>query len=229
MKCDDCNIKTGKKNTFEFIDEYEELYLCQKCHDIRFEKKVSEGIEVFYYWADYSYGKDVAEKLAKNIFGEVEMNNFLISAWKNANNSMITMFTYGILKYPHNITREGGIDIVENCIVKGHEMYLHAGAFPITKVTDNENQSIFGTLFKVPAHVVHHSYDHTEGYSPRRSKEQNMYNREEVDVITPDGTIIKANMYIANPLFFTRSYGKDNLLPTGNFDDRPKAKKIIFR
>jgi gamma-glutamylcyclotransferase (GGCT)/AIG2-like uncharacterized protein YtfP len=143
---------------------------------------------------------------------------------KRANEKMVTMFTYGILKYPHNIQREGGINIIENSTLRGHKMHLYNSSFPITRMTNNNDDVIYGTLFEVPESQVLYSYDYTEGYDSKRHPSQNMYNRIEVEVETPTGEKKKAQFYYANQRMFADDINPRTLIPTGNFDDRRLAK-----
>jgi hypothetical protein len=172
------------------------------------------GIERFIPWADLNYTN--TQLLAYQLYDRDVVNGYYSSINKDV--KYVSMFTYGILKYPHNIKREGGIDIVENSTIVGHKMFS-TGSFPVTKITGNENDVVFGTLFKVPERIVERSYDQIEGYSPNRKKDDNMYNREEVTVITPSGESVVANMYIANPSYFSGWYASHYNIPTGDFDD----------
>ncbi len=134
---------------------------------------------------------------------------------------MVPMFTYGILKYPENITIEGGINIIENAMIKGHKMYAYRGySFPVTQVTGNESDVVYGTYFEIYEQMVTEGYDAVEGYSPSNPPHLNMYNRRMVEVILPSGEKKMANMYIANEGMFGESLIPDYNIITGNFDDR---------
>ncbi|WP_124118522.1 gamma-glutamylcyclotransferase family protein [Paenibacillus xylanexedens] len=143
--------------------------------------------------------------------------------------TMVPMFTYGILKYPENIVAEGGINIIENTMVKGHVMYAYNGkSFPITRVTNNPNDVIYGTYFEVYEQMVTAGYDVIEGYDPLKPPHLNMYNRDLVEVIFPNGEKKQANMYIANKLMFNDSLIPEYEIVTGNFDDRRTHMRLIL-
>jgi len=177
------------------------------------QEEVKKGMDSFIDFALTNFGEEVTRTLVETYFEESGMKklNEVLS-----NVDMVTMFTYGILKYPNKIKRDGGVDIVENCTVTGQKMFLYYLGYPITQVTGNENDVIYGTLFKIPKQTLV-QYDRIEGYSPKRPPYANLYNREEVKVKTPTGEIVDAQMYIASPAQFSGEYNVP--IPSGNFDD----------
>jgi hypothetical protein len=202
---------SGKSEYITYHDIMGWVNVCEVCYDEIFYSKVKEGSQSFLRWAITVYGDVKGKEIVSSVFGEIE----------EMEEDYITMFTYGILKQPRNIKREGGINIVENCTVSGHKMFLYNGSFPITKFTENENDVIYGTLFDVPAYVVTTSYDFTEGYNPHRPAINNMYNRETVKVTNPNGEIVEAQMYVCNQVMFHKNLAMvENYIVTGNFDDR---------
>jgi gamma-glutamylcyclotransferase (GGCT)/AIG2-like uncharacterized protein YtfP len=209
ISCD--NMATGEILDFYMIDT---LNVCDDCFKDTFTEVANEGKEYFYEWASEYYGEEKANYLCELVFG---------SGVEEDEKELVTMFTYGILKYPYNIKRERGVDIIENATVSGQVMHLYNNSFPITRMTGNENDVVYGTLFKVPRSTVA-QYDYIEGYDSRRDERDNMYNRIIVDVKTPTGEIIQANMYYANQRMFARDLVKHTHIPTGNFDDRALAK-----
>jgi hypothetical protein len=212
-QCAHCeNMATGEILDFYMIDM---LNVCDDCLQDSFQEVANEGKEYFYEWACQMYGIEKASYLTSIIYGEGEGEKMT-----EGMSEYVTIITYGILKYPHNITREGGINIVENVTVRGHKMYLYNNSFPITKMTNNPNDKIYGTLFEVPMSQIVGNYDIIEGYNPKQPTEINMYNRIEVNVELPDGTTKKAQMYMANQNMFAESLIESNVIPTGNFDDR---------
>lgn len=142
---------------------------------------------------------------------------------------LVPMFTYGILKYPSNIKNEGGVNIVTNAKVKGHRMYTYRGSFPITKRVEENEAVVYGTYFEIEEAVVLDSYDTTEGYFPNGPKNRNMYNREIVTVILPDGTEKQANMYIANKEMFNEWFHPDIEIVTGNYDDKLTHTRFLLQ
>lgn len=215
--CEDCNVREAEYTIFDHINNQYDV-LCHQCYDTRFYDIADEGIGYFMDWALANYGKEYAWNIAYQLYGHDKVNEYK-STVGLAGEEMITMFTYGILKYPDNIKREGGENIVENCTVAGHKMYLYNFSFPVTEQTGSNGDKIYGTLFQVPKSQVLYSYDATEGYDPRQPKYKNMYNREVVKVKKPNGEIVDANMYIANPIWFRKEFTVENYIPTGNFDD----------
>jgi hypothetical protein len=142
---------------------------------------------------------------------------------------MVPMFTYGILKYVENIEAEGGVNIIPNAYVKSQIMYATGGrGFPVTKLTENESDKVYGTYFEIPLHIVVNSYDYTEGYNPDASPEYNMYNRMMIDVYLPDGTVKQANQYIANADWFVDSMVPEFQIMTGNYDDKETHLRQIL-
>lgn len=139
------------------------------------------------------------------------------------------LFTYGTLKYPENLKRDGATNIIENTFVRGYKMYVHGtfSLFPITKNTGNPRDVIYGTLSDVPDNVITTTYDSIEGYSPNRSRKENMYNRLKTIVHTPDGEQIEAYMYVTNERYFKDTYKPQNLVPSGNFDDARWRKERV--
>lgn len=190
-----------------------------KTHALDIEQHyVDQGPAIFSAWAMQSIGDiDKAREVATEYFGEDAVSKYF-----QFEDTMIQMFTYGILKHPNNILADGGIDIVENAMVRGHKMYATGGkGFPVTEVTGNPEDVIYGTLFTVSAKKVITDYDLTEGYSGYVPKEKNMYNREAVQVIHPlTQDIYEAQMYIANPVLFKDDMIQDYWITTGNYDDK---------
>lgn len=192
------------------------LDVCNDCYKEVFINVANSGEDVFYEWAVEMYGEEKAYRFTNEVFGRKFKED----------EEYVSLFTYGILKYPQNIQREGGINIVENATVKGHKIYLYNNSFPITKMTGNNNDVVYGTVFDVPMSMITEHYDIVEGCNPKAHPSTNMYNRIEVDVILPDGSTKKAQMYYANDnrRMFGGEYNSNNLIPTGNFDDRHLAK-----
>jgi gamma-glutamylcyclotransferase (GGCT)/AIG2-like uncharacterized protein YtfP len=217
--------------TVEVLDVHMMDYLnvCDDCHKQIALSVINEGAEHFYEWAEEMYGVRKAVGLTKEIFGETVVNGLGIGSVNKGEEKMITMFTYGILKYPDNIKYEGGINIVENSFIKGHKIYLYNSAFPITQMTNDDTDFVYGTLFEVPESQVLYSYDQTEGYNPKRPADQNMYNRIEVEVTMPNGQTKMANMYYANQRMFAKDINEHTHIPTGNFDDKHMAKSYGSR
>lgn len=193
-----------------------------------FLKAVEQGEHHFYEWAEMTFGGERAEALTLEIFGEDEGLDYLakedeeLVKLRESGETML-LFTYGILKYPYNLKREGATNIIENCTVKGHHMHLYASSFPITRMTHDGSGVIYGTLFEIPKYVVRSSYDQTESYEPNRHPSQNMYNRIEIEVETPDGMIKQAEMYYANQRQFAKDLIPYTRIASGNFDDRHTA------
>src|SRR5206468_12365849 len=124
------------------------------------------------------YRKKKTNGLTSDIFGQQELyyiieDGDMSKKKQRKDEKMVTMFTYGILKYPNNINREGGTNIIENSTLKGHKMYLYNSSFPVTRMTNNPNDVIYGTLFEVPESQVLYSYDYTEGYNPKEHPSKN--------------------------------------------------------
>lgn len=130
------------------------------------------------------------------------------------------LFTYGTLKDPVQLKKDGATNIIENACVSGYKMYLFRNSFPVTYFTGMDNDVIYGTLFDIPLIVVLTHYDPIEGYNLNRSPKENMYNRRWVKVETPDRKEVDAQMYVANEEWFNRTYIPANLIKSGNFDDR---------
>src|SRR5579875_1949553 len=203
--------------TIEVLDAdmYDYVNVCEDCYKNIFKEVADQGVQVFYDWAEEMFGYRKALGLCEEIFGE----SALAKIWWDEeieDGEMVTMFTYGILKYPRNIEFEGGRNVIENCTVKEHKMYLYNNSFPITKMTGNENDIIYGTLFDIPAYVILNQYDLIEGYDPRRHPSKNMYNRIKVEVMIPNGEKKTAQMYYANQEWFKEHLNEDNWIPTGN-------------
>jgi gamma-glutamylcyclotransferase (GGCT)/AIG2-like uncharacterized protein YtfP len=219
-QCEYCENMAVQEILHDNLIDY--VNVCDDCFKKIFIDVANNGVDDFYLWASEMYGDIKAIGLCKEIYGENALAR--IKGNVEVKDEMITMWTYGILKYPHNIEREGGINIVENSFIRGHKMYLYNNSFPITKMTNNDKDIVYGTLFEIPLSQVLYSYDITEGYNPNRHPSENMYNRIEVDVTTPSGEIKKAQMYYANQRIFASDINKNNWIPTGNFDDRHLAK-----
>jgi hypothetical protein len=226
-KFNEC-VMCDNNATGVILDEcaVEYLDVCDDCYKEVFVNVANSGAEIFYEWAEEMFGMEKAYGLTKDIFGIGALSRvgYKEVASARADEPYITLFTYGILSYPDNIRREGGTDIVENATISGHEIYLYNGSFPITKMTNNPEHKVYGTLFKVPESQVLYSYDITEGYEPDRHPSQNMYNRIEVDVTTPEGEVVQAQMYYANQRMFAQDIKPSNKIPTGSFKDRHLAK-----
>jgi gamma-glutamylcyclotransferase (GGCT)/AIG2-like uncharacterized protein YtfP len=215
----------------EVLDEtmVEYLSVCDDCYKEVFINVANSGEQYFFEWAEEMYGTEKAVGLTSEIFGQESTIRLGVEDMgkkrkRKENERMITMFTYGILKYPYNIKREGGINIVENSFIRGHKMHLYASSFPITRMTNDDTDFVYGTLFEVPESQVLYSYDFTEGYNPKAHPSMNMYNRIEVEVVKPNGEIVIANMYYANQRQFAQHLNNNTWIPTGNFDDRQMAK-----
>lgn len=206
------------------INCYDYVSVCEDCFKVIFVDVVNQGIETFFEWASDSYGEVKAFGLCKEIYGESALASLTRSEGSEDDMKMVTIVTYGILKYRKNIEREGGNNIVENCIVSGHVMHLYNNSYPITRMTNNPNDKIYGTLFDVPSYIVKNQYDFIEGYNPKEHPSRNMYNRIEVEVTTPSGEKKLAQMYYANQQMFARDLTKHTCIPTGNFDDKHLAK-----
>lgn len=222
------NMSSGEildENMMEYVD------VCDNCYKDVFTQVADNGAQYFFEWAEEMYGEEKAIKFTTDIFGEKALYYIFGDDMmgKRKDEKMVTMFTYGILKYPHNIQREGGKNIIENSTLKGHKMYLYNSSFPITRMTNNENDVVYGTLFEVPESQVLYSYDFTEGYNPKNHSSQNMYNRIEVEVETPTGEIKLAQFYYCNQRMFADDLVNKNYIPTGNFDDRRLAQSYGAR
>jgi gamma-glutamylcyclotransferase (GGCT)/AIG2-like uncharacterized protein YtfP len=221
----------------EILDEtmVEYVTVCDECFKDVFTNVTNSGADVFLEWAEEMYGTDKAIGLTREIFGDSAVyylvgDDYMSKKRKNREDEkMVTMFTYGILKYPNNIKREGGINIIENSILRGHKMHLYNSSFPITRMTNNTNDVIYGTLFEVPESQVLYSYDFTEGYNPKAHPSQNMYNRIEVEIETPTGEKKLAQFYYANQRQFAEHLNKRTLIPTGNFNDRHLAQSFNWK
>lgn len=217
--------------TCEILDEtmVEYLSVCDDCYKEVFENVANSGADDFLEWAEEMYGTDKAVNLTREIFGDYAINYLvgddnMSNKKKRKDERMVTLWTYGILKWKHNIEREGGTNIVENATISGHKIFLYNNSFPITTMTGNPKDIVYGTLFEVPESQVLYSYDFTEGYNPKAHPSQNMYNRIEVEVSKPNGEKVMAQMYYANQRMFAEDINKNNLIPTGNFDDKHLAK-----
>lgn len=227
--CFNCNNNMAVD---EILDEtmVEYLNVCDDCYKEIFTNVANSGSEVFLEWTEEMYGEEKAIGLVAEIFGETSLHYLLGDDYMSRkrkdrkDEKMVTMFTYGILKYPNNIQREGGQNIIENCTLSGHKMYLYNSSFPITHMSNNSNDVVYGTLFEVPESQVLYSYDYTEGYDPKRHASQNMYNRIEVEVVTPVGEKKLAQFYYCNQRMFREDLVAKNYIPTGNFDDRHLAQ-----
>lgn len=191
--------------------------LCDTCFNSKLKSYVSEGIKAFVSVLYQNLEEEHVIVIANQIFDPKD-----VAAELDEYKKMVPMFTYGILKYPSNIEYDGGINIVENAIVKGHVMYAtsRGTGFPVTKVTGSEHNIVYGTYFEIPRHVVEFSYDLTEGYSPLNHPSMNMYNREMVEVTLPNGEKKDANMYIANNRGFKETMIPELQIMTGNYDDK---------
>lgn len=219
--CALCNENEGIKSILYGNSYYK---VCPNCFNELFKGIVEKGIEKFVDWSVKMYEYQDAYTLCIRHFGYENTRE----AFK-ALDKPIAMFTYGILKYPYNIESEGGLNIVEDSIVKGHNMYATSGkSFPVTKVTGNNADIVYGTYFEVPLWVVLSSYDVTEGYSPSNDPSNNMYNRTLVDVTLPNGEVKQANMYIANESWFTESMIPEFQIMTGNYDDKATHMRQIL-
>ncbi len=62
-------------------------------------------------------------------------------------------------------------------------------------VIPDENSDVYGCLYFLTKEEIA-KLDIVEGYKEGRDKSQNSYNREWIDVLTPDGNIISAEIYI---------------------------------
>lgn len=134
----------------------------------------------------------------------------------------IPMFAYGILKYPVNILNEGGINIVEGAHVKRMRLYCQGGV-GIALANDmfaEMDDKVVGTYFEITESVVLNEYDYVEGFTVGGVKANNMYNREVVDVTLPNGEVKKANMYIANILWFYGDFKDEHYIPSGVIEDK---------
>jgi gamma-glutamylcyclotransferase (GGCT)/AIG2-like uncharacterized protein YtfP len=218
-QCANCEQMATEEILCASMMEY--LNVCDECFKKVFTDVVNEGIGQFYEWASEMYGDRKAFELCKEIYGEKAVKAFANVDSKE--DEMVSIFTYGILKYRHNIEREGGQNIIENSTVSGHKMHLYNNSFPITMKSDNQDDIVYGTLFDVPLSVLLHQYDFIEGYNPKANPKDNMYNRIEVEVTTPTGEKKKAQMYLANSISFKGWYNRGTIIRSGNFDDRHTA------
>jgi gamma-glutamylcyclotransferase (GGCT)/AIG2-like uncharacterized protein YtfP len=222
-RCEWCGTPENLTKILGFEMTYS-MEVCKACYEDIFTDVANEGKAYFYQWATKMYGNpDRVNYLVDGVFGEGAGDEI-----SKESKETMWLFTFGILKYPYNITREGGFHIVENSTVKGQVMHLYAASFPITRITDNDEDVIYGTLFEVPKSQVLYSYDGIEGYDPNRPADVNMYNRIEVEVTKPDGTTQMAQMYYANQRQFSGYLNEMTIIPTGNFDDKRKAKSYDY-
>lgn len=215
--------------TTEILDEVAIDYLgvCDDCYKEIFINVANGGSIDFYDWALAMYGKEKAVALTEDIFGANaqyldDEDEEVIESF-NSGEKML-MFTYGILKYPSNLKREGASYIVENCTIKGHSIHLYANSFPVTSKTGNDKDIVYGTLFETPKYMVLSQYDMIEGYNPKGNADRNMYNREEIEVTLPSGEVKVAQMYYANQRQFATNISGYTRIPTGNFDDKQLAQ-----
>jgi hypothetical protein len=212
--------------TTEILDLFmvDMLEVCDECYKDVFQEVANEGKEYFYEWALEMYADESkADYLTEMIYG-----SSIDREQREDRNDTMMMFTYGILKYSKNLKREGAITIVENATIKGHKIHLYGASFPITSKSGNDNDIVYGTLFEIPKYVVLSNYDYVEGYRPSRPAHENMYNREEVEVIKPNGEKITAQMYYANQQQFSDSINNYTLIPSGNFDDKHLAQSYHY-
>jgi gamma-glutamylcyclotransferase (GGCT)/AIG2-like uncharacterized protein YtfP len=217
--CD--NMANGEILDLFMIDMME---VCDDCYKEVFQEVANEGKSYFFEWATEMFGDTgKVEYLTNMIYGEGSADEM-----KADRSETMMMFTYGILKWRHNLEREGAITIVENSTIKGHKIHLYGNSFPITRKTGNDNDIVYGTLFEIPKYVVLSNYDIVESYSPHRKPEDNMYNREEIEVTTPNGEVVMAQMYYANQEQFARHLTPFTEIPTGNFDDKHLAQSFHY-
>jgi gamma-glutamylcyclotransferase (GGCT)/AIG2-like uncharacterized protein YtfP len=214
LKQEQCN---GARDMRIVLDG-EQYIVCADHFNTFIGMEVEKGEESFIDFAIDNFS-DQAPIIAERIF-----EGAYDKAVKRMAGELVQMFTYGILKYPSNIESDGGVGIVENCTVSGHEMFLYNGSFPITRETEQTYLTVKGTLFSIPQHTLR-SYDRIEGYVSSRPEWENMYNRKTVQVRKPNGEVVEAQMYIANPAFFSGHYNVPNMILSGNFDDARTRNK----
>jgi gamma-glutamylcyclotransferase (GGCT)/AIG2-like uncharacterized protein YtfP len=214
--------KCGKDNFDTILDANMANFIdvCEQCFIDTLTEVADEGKNYFYDWGMMMYGSE--EKTMKLL--NIMFNSEDEYAYEPEEvEGTMWMFTYGILKYPHNLEREGALQIIENSTITGHSIHLYNNSFPVTKKTGNKNDIVYGTLFEIPKSMVLGSYDYIEGYRPGRPESENMYNRENVEVTTPSGEKVTAEMYYANQRMFARDITAYTHIPTGNFDDKQLA------
>jgi hypothetical protein len=208
--CEYCDnrieVEIYNVNTQEYDD------VCSECFDKQYRRTIEQGEKVFTEFCEEMLGRVEGMKLVRRYFP------------KEQDNTEVYLFAYGILKYPKNLFDDGAIEVIENCRTHGHVMYLYNNSFPITRQTGKKDNVIFGTVAKVPMWLLTEHYDHIEGYDPNRPHHQNMYNRKLIEVHTPNGEVIKSNMYIANPSMFAKDFKPNKHIITGNFDDSWRVK-----
>lgn len=208
-----CNVSgCENKRDFRIIIDKNQFVVCEDHFYTLLQREVDRGEESFIEFAIINFGEQAAEIAEQFFTGAGEKVKEKIAG------SMVTMFTYGILKYPNNILADGGSNIIENCYVTNQRMYLYNNSFPITSRSRWIADRVYGTLFQIPEHILLHQYDRIEGYDSDRPKYENMYNRETVKVYKPNGEMVEAQMYIANPAMFAGHYTPQNMVKTGNFD-----------
>jgi hypothetical protein len=220
--CNNCRIEEAV-TTFEKGNYH--INVCNNCFEIFIGEVIALGVDGFIRWGfRSSYDDESVINYSYDVFGKESTDKALLAL-----DELLPMFTFGILKYPHNIEEEGGINIVENSTLSGYIMYATNGTnFPVTEFTGLDSDIIYGTYFEVPAHVVFGSYDAIEGYDPNNNPEYNMYNRKLVSVKLPSGEIKEANKYIANPSYFIRSMIPEYQIMTGNYDDKDTHLRLIL-
>lgn len=219
MACE--NMANSQILDFYMVDMID---VCDDCYKDVFGEVANEGKEYFHMWATEMYeDEEKVDYLTELIYGSSVDREIA-----EDNGETMLMFTYGILKYRHNLEREGAKNIVENSTISGHKIYLYNNSFPITKKTGNNEDIVYGTLFEIPKYVVLTSYDYTEGFIPSRPAHENMYNREVVKVTKPNGEVVEAEMYYANQVQFSSHFNDFTHLPTGNFDDKHLAKSYNY-
>ncbi len=113
-------------------------------------------------------------------------------------------FVYGsLLEGMHNHHILGPSEFVGKGELKGFEMYS-LGSFPAI-IPSNSKITIKGELYNVTSPMIEEMLDKLEGY--RKNSNSSFYNKSVVDVIKPDGAVVKAYVYhfVVKPDYFDLS------------------------
>lgn len=178
----------------------------------------------FFEWASSNFKDSTVKTMMDDYYGKGSYDTV-----KAGTSEYVWLFAFGILKRPYSLKNDGAIEVIENCTISKRNMYLYNNSFPITSKSNSERDVIYGTLAKIPLHTLLYHYDVIEGYDPKAKPEHNMYNRITLDVTTPDGQIIEANMYEANPLHFDGWYHENTHIKTGNYDDMHTVPTMRYK
>lgn len=178
----------------------------------------------FFEWAKNNFKDSTVKSMMDSYYG-----SGIYEEVTTGTKEYVWLFAFGILKRPASLKGDGAIEVIENCTISNRKMYLYNNSFPITSKSNSERDVIYGTLAKIPLNTLLYHYDVIEGYDSKAPASRNMYNRIKLDVNTPDGQTIEANMYEANPSFFDGWYHENTHIKTGNYDDMHTVPTMRYK